>query len=64
MLINQVMNTIDPHCIEELRKVAILESRSRNRDPNDPENQIILIPEFENIFNDNIFPLGKHDLTF
>lgn len=54
----QVMNSVRPHCIEELRLAAINRSNGINQEAAE-QRVIVLTEELRNIFNSNIYPLSK-----
>ena len=50
-------NTLQLNCIEEMRIKAIQDSKSK-KSSNKKDNMIVIDPEFQNLINNNIFPLS------
>ena len=57
-----LVNSLIPNSMEDRRKEAIRRSKAGNR-PNDQDQlQILLAPEFRNLFTNPLIPLGRYIL--
>ena len=58
-----LINTLRPHSIEQLRIAAINRSKGNSDNPNEAR-RIVLSEEFRQVFQNQLFPLGKTHFTY